>query len=217
MKPIKLSLLILVLTTAFYSRAQGLKIGTRISLGQSDFSGNLLNSSGRLYAGIGATANYQFNNWFGLASDAMLMKKGSYVVGTYQSNDVLQTQYSYSENYKFYQAELPVMAKLRIGSEHFAFKFFAGPCIAFNLASVSSRTYENSSYNNDHGYINQSIEAMNVFEKSVVVGFGIEVKSNKNEMLFLDFRNNNGISPIGRINGQDLYTRYSALSIGWMF
>lgn len=207
----------MVLTTAIFGHAQGLKIGTRISLGQSDFSGNLLNSSGRLYAGIGATANYQFNNWFGLASDAMLMKKGSYVVGTYQNNDVLQTQYRYSENYKFYQAELPVMAKLRIGSEHFAFKVFAGPCIAFNLASVSSRTYDNANYSNDHSYVNKPLEGMNVFEQSVMYGFGLEVKSSRNEVLFLDFRNNNGISPIGNINGQDLYTRYSALSIGWMF
>lgn len=217
MKPIQFSLVVLVLMIAFFGKAQGLKIGTRISLGQSNFAGHLLNSTGRLYAGFGASADYQFNHWFGIASDAMLLKKGAYEVGTYQSNDVLKSKYNYTENYKFFQAELPVMAKLRIGSEHFAFKAFAGPCIAFNLASVSTRTYDNQSYNNDNGYVNKPLESMNVFEESIIYGIGLEVKSNRNEVLFLDFRNNNGISPIGKINGQNLYTKYSVLSIGWMF
>lgn len=217
MKLLKWFFFVVVLILSITSYGQGLKVGTRISLGQSNFSGNLLNSTGRLFIGVGATANFQFNKWLGIASDAMLIKKGAYVVGTYRSNDVFQTQYNYTENYKFYQAELPIMAKVRIGSEHFAFKAFAGPCIGFNLVSVSSRTYDNPNYNNDNGYTNKDLEAINVFEQSIVCGVGIEVKSTKNEVLFLDLRNTNGITPMGKINGQNLYTQYTALSIGWMF
>ncbi len=217
MKSFILIALASIFTTPLFSQNLGLKVGTRLSLGQSDFSENTVSSTGRLCMGAGATANYQFTKWFGLATDVMLMKKGAMVKGQYQSNDVLNTKYNYSENYKFYQAELPLMAKLRIGSEHFGFKFFAGPCIAFNLISNSTRTYENENYNNNNGYVNRTLENVNVIEKSVVYGFGIETKSKRDEVFFLDFKNNNGISPIGKINGENIFTRYSVLSIGWMF
>lgn len=196
-----------------------LKFGTRVTMGQSEFMGDQFqNKNAGLYIGMGGTANYQFNRFFGLMGDMMIVKKTTYIRDN-ESGGLIgnPNNYEYSDKYNFYQLELPLMAKLRIGSEHFGVKFFAGPSIGFNLLSSQSRIYDNREYDAQYGYRSEPINNMNVLEKGMVYGLGLEILSKQNELFFVDLRNSHSISPLGRVNDNDIRINNFALSLGWLF
>ncbi len=206
----------------FYSgrlQAQSMKLGSRFTIGQSEFKGKDFDGKRPgLLLGIGGSADYSFNKWFGLMGDVMFMskavkQKGSVPGGIFGDPD----RYTYTEKYQFFQAEIPLMAKLRIGNEKFALRAFAGPVFGFNLMSVHSRIYDDESYNNSNGYSNRNMNDMNIFENGLVYGIGIEITGKQNELYFGDIRSGNSLSPLGKFENRNIYLSYFNLSFGALF
>lgn len=199
-----------------HAQEKVLKLGSRFTLGQSEImGGDFENKQAGLLIGIGGSADYQFNKIFGLMGDAMLIKKGVALKGT--SSGPLIGNQAYTDKFHFYQAEFPIMAKLRIGSEKFAFRAFAGPSFAFNLMSLQSRIYENQNYNEDNGYENRTLQSINIMDKSLVGGLGIEIAGTGREMFFADLRSSQSLSPIGKIDDKDVFLRHFNVSLGCVF
>lgn len=219
MKNLLLIIGCLIVLNVAKAQKNDLKFGTRVTLGQSELMGDQFqNKNAGLYIGMGGTANYQFNRMFGLMGDLMIVKKSAYIrdneSGGFIGNP---NNYEYSDRYNFYQLEVPMMAKLRLGGEHFGFRLFAGPSFGFNLLSTQSRVYDNREYDEQYGYRSEPINNMNVLEKGMVYGLGIEILSKQNELFFVDLRNSHSLTPLGRVNDNDIRINNFALSLGWLF
>lgn len=213
--------LLLILAFAYKSAAQNneLKLGSRFTIGQSELTGD--DFSGKqsgLLIGIGGTADYHFNKWFGIMGDAMLMRKGFQIKGS-EAGGLFGNpdQYKYTDRYAFYQAEFPVMAKIRLGNDKFGFRVFAGPSLGFNLLTLQSREYDDLNYNDNNGFMGRSVKDINILDKSLHYGLGIEILNAGNQLFFADIRSCNNLSSIGYISNKAILMNHFCVSLGYLF
>jgi hypothetical protein len=214
---------VFLLACSILMRAQisGFHIGGRLGLGESMMSGAALqNAKPKLAVTGGIASNYQFNKWFGINADFLLSSLGVRASGSTRDKSIIGTDdyYSYNERYNLVNAEVPLTAQVNIWlSEDFFLKGYAGPAVNFNLMALQTRQYDNDNYNNEHGYMNSRWDQVNNISWSGVYGVGLGVLSKDSRIFFIDLRLNNGISPIGSINGGNIYLRYYSLGAGYVF
>ena len=204
-----------------YNQTKGFHYGARVGLGEGiiDVNGKSTENS-KLAMMIGGTSVYQFNRFFGLSADFLLTSKGGKLSGTTQQADFFgnQREYKYEDNFNVYSGELPVMFKMNLPlGEDISIRSYAGPSMQFLLLGVQSREYEDPNFNNENGYNGQKMSSLKTVEYGFVYGAGLEVLAKDSRTFFLDFRVNQSLSELGKIDNEKAKSSYYMISIGYLF
>lgn len=227
MKKIFFSFAISVIIFNAYSQTAGFRYGATFGLGTSDFkpAGGITSTADLGILG-GFTANKQFTKNFGLNLNALFVKKGAEVTGkTLEPGGFLTADqyYPYTDVFRLYYAELPLLAKLSFGINSLYLKGFAGPSLNFHLLARQERTYDDEHYNNKYGF-KQKLNGSEVTEFSFVYGFGLEVENKSNDVFFVDFRFSNSLTPFNELEKGDdktvkvpVYNKYFGVTLGYMY
>lgn len=215
--------LLLFIVVCNYSVAQesGFNYGTRLAIGEATLSDVKLNDvSSKLFIGGGIGTEYRFNSVFSVLGDFLITKKGGKGKGvsTSSSSGIFggsTVKYTYEEEVDILDVEIPIMLRLGYGTNDFSIGVFAGPGMNFNLVGVSSRVYDNDSFNESNGYTAKELEKKEITEFGLTYGAGISVTASNGNIFHLDIRKNNGISDIGKLSGAGIRTSYLAVSIAY--
>ena len=199
----------------------GFHVGARFSLGTTNL--DITNSSsevGKLSFDVGVASQYVFHPNFVVGADFLIGAASSNNSGYETGSDIFgnAVQYDYEERYRLAFAEAPitVMPRLRI-KDDFYLKGIAGVAPSFFVGGVTTRTYDNSNYNDDHGYTDKSIQTIESFTLNGVFGGGIDVVHADGRTLFLEARYYNGFDSIGLLNGNSASLNRFKMSIGYTF
>jgi hypothetical protein len=211
----KSAIFILTLFSFVFVNAQkGFYVGGILGIGQSSFaSSSLENQSNKLFLGGGIRGIYQFNNYFGLEADGIITSKGTKATGT-TSGSLVGGPENFEETYDLLYAEIPFLARIRVGAGDFYFKAFAGPSLNFNIDSRYSIDFENS---NNKDISNAKVNGIKVMETALVYGAGIEVNGASAGLYSLSVRFSTGMTDIGQTsrNNNNITNQYFAICLGW--
>jgi hypothetical protein len=210
---------LLVFSSLAFSQTEGVRIGPRFGIGESAFlplPG--LKQRPTLAWDAGVSFSNQFNSSLGLQTDFLFCSRGAEVSSEYSTNsDQSASAQSFTESYKLVYAQIPVLLKLSIGEGSFHFKAFGGPALDVNLSmNKQERIYSDQTYNAKNGF-NVSPTGIEMGELSAVYGLGIELEALRGKLLFVDFRMNTGLTPLGQIDGHTAFNNCATLHIGCMF
>jgi hypothetical protein len=193
---------------------KGFYYGGLFGIGQASFnSSSLANQSNLLMIGGGVAGTYQFNNYFGLTVNGLVVSKGTSATGTVPGT-IFNPAEDYEETYRLLYAEVPLMAKLRYGGKGFYGKIFGGSSFNFNLSGAYDIDYKNSTNKDMSG---QKINGLKVMETALVYGAGIEVETSAAGLYSLEFRMSQGLSGIAKtvMGGNDIKNEYFSICLGW--
>jgi hypothetical protein len=202
------------------AQSPGFRFGPRFGAGSSDFvSDPQLLQQNKVVLDAGISTCEQFNQYVGLETDFLFSKRGAYVLGTRQDGQDLfgnPSMYTYRDDYDLNYAQIPMLLKLSIGPGNFHFKVFGGPAMSFNLYSSQVRSYDNQDYAGTHDFM-KARNDFNAVEYAAVYGLGFEIENPDHQLFFFDFRMNNGLTPLGSIEGRNVYVNAFTLHAGCMF
>jgi hypothetical protein len=206
---------VLMINKPCFSQTKGFRYGVHFGAGLAKIKNPLIqDQSGRPLFAAGFISAYQINKNVGIVAELLLTSKGSTGTGSLKH---CCASYPYEEKYKLYYAEVPVMLKGSIGLSDLHIKFFSGPSVNFNLKGTQTKIFEDTAFNNYNGFKERKIPNLNFMEFSWVIGAGFEVELEENDILFLEIRNNIGLSPLGMINGRKAYNNYLAIGLGYLY
>lgn len=220
MKNAKRIILIFVLINFFainIGKAQdnGFAYGTILGIGQTQVRcDGLSNSAAKVGFTAGFASAYKFNRFFGLTLDITGNTKGFKTNGseyTFPSQE-----HKYTENYTFVDVDVPVMAKLYLGSDRLNVNLMAGLSMNFNVLAVSTRTFDESGYNNDNGYSGKSVSGIDPVNTAYTAGVGLTARAAEN-YYFIHLRTVGPLSAFGKINNNSAYHSGFNITFGYLF
>jgi hypothetical protein len=218
MKTIVIFLFIIICPILSYSQSEGLRIGATGGIGQSKIHNSSLPDNSKLSALGGISYSYQFNKFLGLYGNVLYVSKGAKIDSYDRINWFFgYTDYSYHRKISISTIEIPIMPKISYGFNKFYFKGFIGPSFNFILSAKDEKTYDDSSYNKDNGYSKKDLTGASVMEFSLVFGGGVDVEVSGDDVFFLEFRDNVGLSNFASINGMDSQNRNFNICVGYLF
>lgn len=209
-----------IASTAAFAQSPGFHKGARFSLGEAtfkDFNMENATTESKLLMSGGVSVTNQFTENFGLMADVLFTSKGAKASGTTESGGAISSDKKYNDTYRLFYAELPIMAKLSVGTDNFYIKGFAGPSINFNLLGTETRVFEDPDYDRNNGYDNRPLNNLEVLEFSTVLGGGIDVINGAGQTFFVDFRVSNPLGVAGKIQGNDFKNSYFSIGIGYLY
>jgi len=220
-KPMKKLFILLVALPLLYTTAiaqtPGFRSGLIFGIGQATIKNSSIdNQTGKLAFLAGFGLNYQFTKYFGLYGNILFVSKGTSFTGADGGNGITGSN-PYKQTVSLGYIEIPVMPKLSVGIDNFHFKAFAGPSMNFNLYGKETKTYNDPNYNQNNGYRWQNVPNLSVVEYSFVYGGGFDVELPNNDVLFLEIRDNIGLTSLGQINGINSYNKYFAVAFGYLY
>lgn len=212
-----LILIVVMLPVTAIAQSKGTRLGILFGAGKAKVDNeNFLNQSGKLVLGGGFGISYQLAKNFGMYGNVLFTSKGTKSTGTEMSTG--QIHYSYWKGLSFYAIEIPVMPKLSIRLNRFYLKAFAGPSINFNIHTNEEKVYDNSLYNEVHGYKDQKVDVP-LLEYAIVWGGGIDAEVSGKDILFVEFRKQEDLNmnAINIVNNNHYYNEYYLISIGYLY
>lgn len=216
-----IGLLVFSVNNYIHAQEKHLLIGSRIGIGESmiEFE-DLYDEKSRIALTAGISTNYHFNRFIGLGADFMLTTKGGKYTNYTSRQDIFgnNVQYNYRDQYDIYTFDIPLSAKLRIPlSETFAIKAFAGPNFQFTLLGNETRTYDDRDFQTNNGYTDRKLKDLNTMEYGLQYGLGLEVGNVNQQTFFIDFRVNESLTELGKIQGLSAKSSNYLISIGYLF
>ena len=213
--------LVFNITQVAYAQDQEFKYGARFGIGESTLK---IGSSNSYYSRLaltgGIASDYSFSKYVGIGADFMLSFKGGSTDGSVIEKDIFnnETAYKYEGDVRLVYGELPIALNVKYPiTDNFSLKVFAGPSINFKFLGLESRTFENSGYNDDHGYQDRSISGLNTTQFDFFYGAGVVVQNENEQIYFLDFRLGQSIGDMGVLDNQALTGKYFHISAGYLF
>ncbi|MBS3913857.1 MAG: outer membrane beta-barrel protein [Bacteroidetes bacterium] len=198
-----------------FAQEHGFGYGTILGIGQNTIKCDGLNgATPKVGFTAGMATSYKFNKMFGLSLDITGVTKGVKAKGS-EVTFPSQT-HNYQENYTFIDLDIPVMAKLYLGSDRINLNAMGGVGMNFNLVAISSRTYDESDYNSDNGYSGKQLQDINPTNLSYTAGVGITAKSAEN-YYFIHLRLTGPLSELGKINGNTAFHSNFNITFGYLF
>lgn len=207
-----------MITSRAFGQTEGFGYGTILGIGQANVNSDGLpqNSSKISFTG-GVTSCYKFNNLFGLTLDITAVSKGAKNSGTEKGGGVFSGDQKYNENFTFVDLDIPLMAKFCIGSEKININLLGGVSMNFNLLATGSRTYENSSYNDNNGYSGRQLSGINTTNLGYTAGLGITAMATPDNFYFIHLRTNGPLNEFGSIAGHKAYHQNFNITFGYLF
>jgi hypothetical protein len=220
MKKSFLALFLLAGTFSSFSQSPGFRYGGHFGIGTSDFKKiPAINSTSNLSLNFGFGANKQFTQFLGLDMNVLIAQKGAEVRGAVHEQGGLFTPdrtYAYTDEYRLYYTEIPLMLKLSAGFNNLYLKGFAGPSFNFHLYDDQARSFDDPDYDSRYGF-NQKLKGTEVLEFAVVYGAGLDVETKSNNIYYLDFRVSRALNAFNRIDGIAAYNNYFSIGIGYLY
>lgn len=212
---------LMTLGNSSFAQDRRLAVGSRFGIGESkiDLSGSSDEKS-KIAFTAGISSAYHFNRFLGVGADFMFTSRGGNYFSYSSEQDVFgnEVRYDYKDQYNIYSLDVPLALKLRLPlSDNFALKAFAGPNFQFTLLGNETRRYSDPEYDADNGYFNRQLQELNAMEYAFQYGLGLEVGGGNAQTFFMDFRVNQSLSNLGKIQGQNASSSNYLISIGYLF
>jgi hypothetical protein len=207
-------------TVTAWAQEKEFYMGGRLGLGESRIEcAGIPNAKSKLAVSGGITTSYFFTKNLALNAEFLLTSAGARAQGSSPEKGLLggDVYYSYKEKYDLVNAEVPITGQLTLWFGNMFLRGYTGPSMSFKLMAVQTRTYDDSDYNNSHGFINKQLDQTNNIFYSMVYGVGIGARSESNKLFFLDFRINRALTSMGNINNVTAFSSYYCLSAGYEF
>ena len=199
-----------------FSQSPGLRVGPMFGLGPSLFQPyGRFDQQPKLGFSGGIAATDQVVSFFGLETDFLISSKGSIIHGMRQDGtDLLGNPlyYKYQDSYGLLYAEIPFLLKASLGLGAIHVKAFGGPALNYTLYATQTRTYEDANYNASNGF-RKNPPDIAITELNAIYGFGFDVESPVGTLLSVDLRCDQGITPLGRIEGKTAFNSSVGLHI----
>ncbi len=196
------------------AQEQNLLIGSKVGIGVSSFQ---VSSDRVLWFGAGGFGDFRIGSHFGLMGEANFQKGGAKYQGKTTESGVFGTRdYTYTENFSLFDVQLNLLPRLSFGGDGLRMNLFAGPALNFGVFGNSSRTYDDASYNNDHGYQGAIVNNAEIMHFSGIAGFGFTIPA-ATGVYYLDFRYNMGLTTSVKVDNQEMYTNFFAITGGVAF
>lgn len=198
------------------AQESGFGYGAVFGVGQAGIqSDGLPNASSKIAFTGGVATSYKFNRMFGLTLDITGVSKGARSAGSETSGFPSQT-YTYNETYTMVDLDIPVMAKLYLGSDKLSLNAMGGVGMNFNLLAFSNRVYDNSNYDADNGYTGKQLQGINTTNLSYTAGLGITAQAADN-YYFIHLRMTGPLNSFGTINSLSAYHNNFNITFGYLF
>lgn len=209
----------LLMTTALLHAQDSLvphrnfRVGTRVALGASRFSGiNNMKMESDAALQLGLIAARRYENWFSLEMHPAL----SLLRGRVRGVDNDSAQNSYIDYYRLYNIELPVLAVVRGGNGPLKLKGFIGPVVGFNVYGTRSRSYGDPAYNEQAGYNRQVLNDLEPVTFSGLAGAGLEWETRQG-IFGADIRYYEPFTKSGIINAERFSVYAATIGVYWMY
>jgi hypothetical protein len=204
------------------TNAQDFKTGIRLGIGESelnDRSGEETNLLKKLSFSGGISASYDFNEWFGLLGDVLLVNNGGRVTGQDDPNGIFGPEESFTNTYNFTYLEVPILASGRLKNGKFGLRAFVGPSINFMLKAAYQKQYDDSNADEDHGFRDETFtNKVDGTHVAVIAGMGLDIDISDRGVFFVDFRmgdfTDNLIDAIPGTGGNRYSLNYYRISFG---
>lgn len=185
-------LLLAALLSSGLLQAQELFTGTRLSIGQSQFT-QVKNSDPLIYLEAGGVASYKYLPWLDLNAEALLAWQGGGYSGVQEVDGTLgfTSEQPFDGQIRSLALKIPLYPAINVGSENFRFRLQAGPNLSFNFFARESRDYESDNVEDTRF---EDFETYDPLTFSMLYGAGISIRTDSGKLFYLDFRYNNGLS-----------------------
>jgi hypothetical protein len=220
MKRISASFCLCLIFHICLCQSPGLRIGPTFGLSQSMFAPipGVTQEPKPAFSG-GLSFSDQLNRNIGFETEVLFSNRGSLIQGTKTDGADLfgnPINYTYTDNYRLFYTDIPLLLKLSLGIGNLHFKVLGGVSANFNMFSSDTRTYDNPDYNASHGY-HAPLNHVQFFQLAAVYGLGFEAENSHNNIFSLDLRVNNDLTPFGKVDGYLAYSNWVGLHFGFLF
>ncbi len=210
-----ITLVFLLLAAGAFAQSTGFRLGGRFGAGVSRYTPveGISFQDGTAIEGGFALSVQPLRIFAVEAFPAVSMRKARATGMRTDGTDPLGNprEYTFSDKYAVYSADIPVVAKLSLGFGGLRVIGFAGPGIGFRMFGFQSREYNDVNYNAKYGYRNSAMKDLAASETFGVVGAGVQLEVGEG-VFGVDARFRMPFQPTGRIEEQDF--RANTMTVG---
>lgn len=169
------------------------------------------------YQGSGV-AIFEMNDWFGLRADIQVSyTDGSAKGSRYVQNLFGQTKANYTEKYTNFSASVPLLLRFRHQLDLMGLYAEAGYMLQYNILNWVSRTYENSSIQDVHGFEDRAFDQSNATTHFFNFGLGLDFNHHLSQRrYFIELRYFPELSSLGSVDGNSVKMRGFTLGAGFV-
>lgn len=200
--------------------AQKFHIGSRIGLGETSMLTDFYpeDPKGQIDFQAGGSALVMLNQNLGLSADLLFNYHTAKANGVDTVKGVVNdSYYSYANQFKFFNLQVPLQLRFTGGSNKLHPYATGGVAINFSLISLESKTYDNSSYNDDHGYSDMQFQDMNPISFQYVGAIGLLIDTEMEKSYFIELKYQGPFTDAGTLGNQPLSFRTISLGGGYYF
>ncbi|MBI1223324.1 MAG: outer membrane beta-barrel protein [Bacteroidetes bacterium] len=212
------TLFLLVWIQPALAQKKGIRTGTRLGVGTSQFMSNNFqsNPSQNLQFEAGGNLIYGITEYIGIRADLKLMYTSVEGDGPSQKAGIPQQNYVSREAYRYLGLGLPLQLRIAAPLGKISIYGDAGIMPQANLLATEKRTYDNSSLQNNYGYEERKFSDKNAMNFSFVYDLGLELDADSRSY-FLEFSFYRFLSPLGQVSKKDVNVSGFTIGGGLLF